>query len=331
MLTQKILFITASDAPRVREKIKTWTGSFEDDRYAVAFQVGGWVIFSNSVLRSTVNGQVVATEVYDSWDPPADNPRLDSSGRSQHTYFDNGRLSQRDPAYRRVAVNFFVDYALSNYLRQRKFVVEPTEKTRNILGGRLPETQADVAKLICEDPNVLDSIEFVDADFDPEQISLATRQVCEQILESPRTAAAFVDNPEAFLKEYTPGGEELPPLEAQALLSAARDKPELVRNAADCVELGASKGDGNVYILIGVDPETGQPKRDWIDWALTEANAHFAQTGSWPAFGHFITDARLRYHVVLGPGTGDRERRFLEFSGNVILPPPSQTKPGAAQ
>jgi hypothetical protein len=330
MLTQKILFITASDASRVREKIKTWTGSFEDDRYAVAFQVGGWVIFSNSIFRSTVNGQIVATEVYDSWDPPADNPRLDSSGRSQHTYFDNGKLSQRDPAYRRVAVNFFVDYALSNYLRQRKFVVEPTEKTRRILGGRLPETQADVAKLICEDPNVLDSIEFVDADFDPEQISPATRQVCEKILNSPQAAEAFVNNPEASLKEYTPSGEELPTHEAQALLYAAREKPELVRNAADYVELGASRGDGNVYILIGVDPEIGRPKREWIDWALTEADAHFAQTGSWPAYGHFITDARLRYHVVLGPGTGERERRFLEFSGNVILPP-SQTKPDAAQ
>ena len=164
----------------------------------------------------------------------------------------------------------------------------------------------------------------------PEQISLATRQVCEQILESPDAAAAFIKNPEAFLKEYTPDGEALPPLEAEALLNAAREKPELVRNAVDCVELGASKGDGNAYILIGVDPATGRPKREWIDWALAEADAHFAQTGSWPAFGHFITDARLRYHVVLGPGTGDRERRFLEFSGNVILPP-RQTKPGAAQ
>jgi hypothetical protein len=331
MLTQKVLFITANDAAKVREKIKTWTGSIEDDRYAVAFQVGGWVIFSNSVFRSTVDGQVVTPEVYDSWDPPTDNPRLDPSGRSQHTYFDNGQLSQRDPAYRRIAVNFFVDYALSSYLRQRKFVVEPTERTRDILSGRLPETQAEIAKLICKDPNVLDHIEFVDADLDPEQISLATRQVCEQILESPQATAAFVNNSEAFLKEYAPSGKELPTLEAQALLNAAREKPELVRNAADCVELGASKGDGNVYILIGVDPATSRPKREWIDWALTEADAHFAKTGSWPAFGHFITDARLRYHVVLGPGTGERERRFLEFAGNVILPPPSQAKPNAAQ
>jgi len=329
MLTQKILFITANDAARVREKIKTWTGSVEDDRYAVAFQVGGWVIFSNSVFHSTVEGQPVAPEVYDSWDPPATSPRLDPSGKSQHTYFDNGKLSQRDPAYRRVAVNFFVDYALSNDLRQRRFVVEPTEKTRAILGGRLPETQAEVAELICQDPNVLDHIEFVDADVDPEQISPATRQVCERILESPQAADAFADNPEVFLREHTPSGQELPPLEAQALIAAAREKRELVHNAADYVELGASKGDGNVYILIGVDPGTGRPKREWIDWALAEADAHFAKTGSWPAFGHYITDARLRYHVVLGPGTGDRERRFLEFSGNVILPS-SQPKPEAA-
>lgn len=321
MLTQKILFITANDAAKVREKIKTWTGSFEDDRYAVAFQVGGWVIFSNSVFHSAVNGQAVAPEVYDSWDPPVDNPRMDSTGKSQHTYFDNGKLSERDPAYRRVAVNFFVDYALSHYLRRRRFVVEPMDKARAVLGGRLPETQDEVAELICKDPDMLDHIEFVDADVDPEQISPATRQVCERILESPEAAAAFVENPEAFLREYTPGGQELPPLEAAALIAAAREKRELVRNAADCVELGASKGDGNVYILIGVDPGTGRPKHEWIDWALAEADAHLARTGSWPAFGHYITDARLRYHVVLGPGTGDRERRFLEFSGNVILPP----------
>ena len=324
MLTQKILTISPGDAATVRSKIKTWTGSYEDDIYAVAFQVGGWAMFSNSVFASTVNGVPVTATVWNSWDPPAEAQRADPSDQSQHTYFDGGTLKERTPTYRRVAVNFFVDYALGGYLRGRQFIVEPTEKAIAALDGRLPETEEDVVRVVCADPTAVRTLKVVESDFDPDTIAPATRSVCEALLDSPEQLDSFISDPENFIAENTPEGEDLPEAEGSALLSVAADKPELLAAALDCVELGAAKGDGNVYILIGVDPETGRPKQEWIGWALGEAEAHYDRTGSWPAYGHFPTDARLRYHVVLGPGTTDRERRYLEFFGNVIMRPPSQ-------
>lgn len=303
-----------SNAQATRRKICEWTGD-TDNILAIAYQVGGWTTFSNTVFSE----QALTEPVGIAWDPPGDVPRP-LRGPSQHTYFDGRPLSSRDTAYQQLAVNWFADFVLGGYLRPKRFMVEPTLNVVSALKGQLPQSLKDIAALAQADPSLLNKVHCVEGDFDPRQLSPAARQVCRAQLEDEKSLAQFLEAPEAFIAQVEKNqGTSVTEPEKQALLSAAKEKPDLVRSAFDSVELGRARGDENTYVLIGVDPQSGQPDPKGFEW-ITGQLAQFAKlNGFFPAFGWFVTEACLRYRVILGPGTTQREQTFLQVFGHEII------------
>jgi hypothetical protein len=304
------------DAWATQQKIRIWTG---DDDYilAVRYQVGGWTIFSNSLFADQPAESGI---VRISYDPPGD-IELPPPGPSQHTYFDEQSLSSRDEGYQTTAVNFFADYVLANYLRVRTYVVDPSSDVRDALDGRLPETRADIAKMIQKDDSLLDKVRCVEREFSPEQLSPGARQAIRSLLENRDSLESFLENPEKFIGEYQQSTEyPIKDEEADALVRAAREQPEVVAHVFDSVELGRSTiGDGNAYILIGIDEGTGLPNKEGMRWYLDQLDNFVELNGFVPGIGFYVTEASLRHSVILGPGVSDRAREYLKFIGHEIV------------
>lgn len=288
-----------------------------DSNVAVNFQVGGWVQFSNSLFYGQAQPQPweVVSLVSLQWDPPGE---LDQQpGPSQHTTFDNLPLAARDVGYQETAVNFFADFVLASYLTSRFYTVEPTPEVLAALDGRLPQTPEDISRIVCANPALLDRVTIKDAPFSADKLSPAARAAIKNWLENQESLNYYLDNPDALVERW---GSELNPPEAEALLRAAREKPNVIRRAFDSIELGRSTiGDGNTYILTGVNPDTGQPDREGYDWVINQLDDLQERNGFTPAFGPFVTEARSRYYVVLDPDISRRERDFLALFGHTII------------
>jgi len=325
--------------------IVTWTRQHSNNKYdpdtvvAIDFNVGGYVRFSNSLFPGQADPnpdqkpEDRPTLADISWDPPGEKPL--PRGPSQHTMFDNEPLSTRDEGYQLTAVDWFVDFALSNYLTRRHYFIEPTPEVRRLMAeirpddeAHLPKTPDDLMALVQRAPHLINNIQCNDEMFTRNLISPALRQVCLNLLENRTSTARFVQadrkGRQAMIKEWAVGaeGERLTEREFTALMRAAEEKPELVLRAQDSVELGRAQGDENTYILIGlkVDPELNLPVPEGVSerfaawyWVMNQLDDFVKVNGFMPAFGPYITEARMRYRVVMGPGTGDRECDFMSF------------------
>jgi len=305
-----------SDSFSTIRKIRSWTGD-NDNILAISYQVAGWTTFSNTVFAA--QGQVAAPAVQIAWDPPGEYVRP-PRGPSQHTYFDGLKLSNRDQEYQHIAVNWFIDFVLSGYLRPRRYVVEPTLAVQYALGGRLPQTLEDIAALAQADPGLLQHVQCIEGDFEPDQLSPAARQVCLRLLEDEESLARFLESPAGFIETVEAQvGSRLTAEEKLALTRAASEKPDAMRAALDSVALGRAHGDENTYILIGVDPREPVTGQRGMRWLYEQLDNFVALNHFLPAFGYFVTEARLRYRVILGPGVSDRDKRFLEFFGHEAI------------
>jgi hypothetical protein len=285
-----------------------------DSIMAVDFNVGGWVRFSRA-LRPGHSEAEAKNFVYLHWDPPGE---LDIvPGPSQFTYFDDQPLSSRDEGYQATAVNWFAEFVLSPYLTTRHYVVDPTDDVLAALDGNLPRDMSDVSRLAATNPELLRHVSCQEQAFLPSQLSQGAREVIARLLEDESSLQEYLEAPESFIG-YASDQQPLPD-EAEALSRAAREKQELIRRAFDSVELGRARGDGNTYILLGVDWEMNLPNQEALDWVLSELPAFVEENGYLPAFGPFVTEARMRYTVVLGPGVTEREEAFLRLFGHHII------------
>jgi hypothetical protein len=331
--------------------IVTWTRQHSgspfdlDSVVAIDFNVGGYVRFSNSLFSGQVDpnpnqkpeDRPALASI--SWDPPGEEPV--PRGPSQHTQFDGGRLSARDEGYQLTAVDWFVDFALSSYLTRRHYFVDPTEEVMALMGeinpedeSRLPKTPDDIMALVQRAPHLINSIRCDDETFTPDLISPALRQVCRNLLDSQDSVTRYVKTDatgrQGLISEWEAGAEggRLTEREVAALTRAAEEKPDLLLRAQDSVELGRARGDENTYILIGtnVDPDLNLPVPEGVSeqfaawyWVMDQLDDFVEANGFVPAFGPYVTEARMRYRVVLGPGTGERERNFLQFYGHDLI------------
>ncbi|HRQ40095.1 MAG TPA: hypothetical protein PLD25_19470 [Chloroflexota bacterium] len=287
-----------------------------DNIVAVDFNLGGFIRFSNSlegkVAKNDPNAPINITSTWD----PANDPQPPRGG-SQHTAFDDQPLSSRDEGYQATAVNWFVEFVLSNYLQARTIQIDPTPEVMARLGDRTPEAVAEITALLCDNPNLINNIQITSHSFVPEQISPAVKELSAAILENKEQVAAYLAAPESYVDQY--GRDDLSDLERRAFVSAAQDKGDLVRHAFDCVELGRGRGDGNVYVLIGWEEGGTMPDPNGLDWFGNELPGFVANNNFVPGFGWYVTEARMRYHVILGPGVTDRDRDFLAFFGHRLV------------
>jgi len=304
-------------------KIISWTRihytdpneSVDDRTVALEFNVGGWMRFSNRAYPYyNLTNKAPQTIVNTGWDPPGDDPQFPYI--NQMTYFDGQPLSSRDEDYQQIAVDFFADFVLSIYLVRRYYDVEPIPEVLEILDGNMPETPEDVAKIICANPALLRNIRFQEETFNPAMLSDGARQAILNLLESADTIESYLGSPEAFLLS---SNVDLGENESQALVRAAKEKPDLVRAAFDSVELGRAKGDGNTYILLGINFETNTPDQQSLDWLIEQLGDFQRENGFTPSFGFFVTDAQTRHHVVLGPKVTEREIRYLTVFGHNLI------------
>lgn len=302
-------------------KIVNWTRNHgrnpqdTDNIVAVDFNLGGYIRFSNSLEgRVSYNDPASPITISAVWDPPGDPapPR----GYSQHTAFDDQPLSKRDEGYRETAVNWFVEFVLDNYLSFRALYLDPIPEVMAALSGRTPQTVAEVTDLLCRNPALIDHIQLIGQTFVPEQVSPAVRQLTADILEDRRQLMTYLDQPEGYVAQR---GTELSDLEKRAFIRAARDKRDLIGHAFDCVELGRGRGDGNLYVLIGWAADGQLPHEGGVAWFWSQLPQFVADNQFVPGFGWYITEARMRYHIILGPGVTDREREFLRFFGHHII------------
>jgi hypothetical protein len=315
-----LIIANINDAEATKRKIKGWTGD-NDNVLAINYQIGGWAKFSNTVFKEL--GQKESDPVVNiAYDPPGQIEERER-GFSQHTHFDNISLSSReDPQYEQIAVDFFGDFVLSAYLRPLQYNVEPTLEVQEALGGAgyFPKSVEDIARMLQVNPNLLANVQCVPGDFDPKQLSPTTRMACLLVLEDQEGLASFLESPETTIRN----AESLtalpcPEKEINALIQAANEKPDVIRSAFDSVALGRARGDGNTYILLGINLATGLPDKDWFDWIIGQLDQVVQINGFLPVFGYYVTAARSHHTVVLGPGVTEREKEFLTFFGHKII------------
>jgi len=305
--------VNIGDATGTLCAIKTTIGEDGDNVVNVYYNLGHFIHFSETVVPPP--GSAVAI----SYDPPgeADEPVL---GPCQQTAFDGAPLSERGERYRHLAVNWFAFHVLGRYIRSLKFILDPTTEVqalaKEVLGGRLPRGVEDIASLVCADPDLLHRIECVRGDFDPEQLSPAAREVCLGLLEDKGRLERYLSEPEGFIGKWA---EEMTLEEREALVRVAGEQPDLVRNAFDSVELGGARGDGNTYILIGLDRERNLPDRKGWEWLGRQLGRFASRNGFLPSCGYYVTEAQSCQRIILGPGVTDRERDFLQFSGHEVI------------
>lgn len=283
-----------------------------DSILAVRYRFSNWVTFSDTLFQEQQN-----QPVYITYDPPGDFVRPEP-GPSQHVTFDGVPLSKRDEAYQEAAVNFFAENILALYLRPVSYFVQADADVSTALDGRFPKSVEDIAQLVCANPALLNKVERVSGEFDSNTLAQATRMLIRHIIENYESAIEFVNAPEEFIKRLELS--EIPDREYNALLRAAAEKQDQIVHTVNDIELGASSkiGDGNTYILIGFDRETMQPDKEGLKWYIDNIRSFVNQNGSFPAFGYYITEALLRYNVIVGPGVSQREVDYLIFQGHVV-------------
>lgn len=285
---------------------------------AVDFNVGGYIRFSNALFPGQAEPPPGAKKkdfAVLHWDPPGDLEIL--PGPSQFTYFDDQPLSSRDEGYQATAVNWFAEFVLSPYLTTRHYVIDPTDDVIAALDGKLPKDTEDVSRLAATNPALLRHVSCHEQTFLPSQLSEGAREVIARLLEDGTSLQEYLKAPEAFIGSAS--DQTLLPEEADALSRAANEKQDLIRRAFDSVELGRARGDGNTYILLGVDRKMNLPDQGALDWVLSELPAFVEENGYLPAFGPFVTEARMRYTVVLGPGVTEREEAYLRLFGHQVV------------
>lgn len=310
--------VTLAEPNATNNRIVNWTRGKDGDNdriVALNFNVGGWMRFSNQAFdENKLTNPATVTIVNTAWDPPGENPQFPYI--NQMTYFDGQPLSSREEDYQQIAVDFFADFVLSIYLVRRYYDVEPTSEVLKVLEGKMPESPEDVAKILCTNPALLRNIRFQEETFDSAMLSDGARQAILNLLESADTIESYLGSPEAFLLS---SNVDLGENESQALVRAAKEKPDLVRAAFDGVELGRAKGDGNTYILLGINFETNTPDQQSLDWLIEQLGDFQRENGFTPSFGFFVTDAQTRHHVVLGPKVTEREIRYLTVFGHNFI------------
>lgn len=315
-----LLIANISNADSTRNKIKTWTGDV-DNIVAINYQVGHWTTFSNTVFKHL--GQTDAAPIVNiAYDPPGEE-LLPTRGPSQHTYFENETVDfDENPQYGETAVNYFASLVLADYLQTVRFIVKPTQDVQAALGGpgNFPYKLEDIARMVQKDPKLLEKVERVEETFTPQSLSAAARYACRLLLHSRADVNAFLEDPEKILSQAeAETGEKLTEAERNAFVQARDEQPDVIRYAFDHVELGQAPGDGNTYILIGVDPELKRPRAEWAQWATDQLEICYELNGFWPAYGPFVTEAHGRFRVVLGPGVTEREIGYLQFAGIELI------------
>lgn len=283
---------------------------WEDDYIVqVSYSLGSYIRFQRDLY--------VESAISIGYDPPAEN-RTARLGPGQEKNFDNRPLSQRSPSYQRLAVNWFATTLLSRYLRKRKFLLDPTEAVTKVafamFVNRYPETEAEFAQLVCQFPEALQRVQVSDAGFSADRLSDGARAAILALLEDQDRLAQYLREPRSFLESYAQGAQ---PEEIAALTALSEEQPALVENAFDQVELGGSAGDGNTYILLGMQGD--QPSVDNLEWLKSGIGQFVEKNGFAPSVGWYLTAAQACHRVILGPGVSDRDRRFLEFMGHEII------------
>ena len=174
-----------------------------DNIVAISFNVGRCISFSNRVQTFLGEEAPDPSMPPGGWpniayDPPGETtpPR---PGLGPHTTFDNLPLDSRPESYQSAAVEWFIEYALADYLRPVNYIVEPTTDVLAALGGELPHNKTDVAKL-ASDPNLLRHVQIVWGDFQPDQVSAALTQFCRLALNDQGRLEAFLQKTDSFIE-----------------------------------------------------------------------------------------------------------------------------------
>jgi hypothetical protein len=187
-------------------------------------------------------------------------------------------------------------------------------------------------EIVRHEPELIKYVRCVEEAFRPESVSPAMRRVIRQLLENRETVQMYLsaspDERGSLVEGWlADGGGELPPRERYALVQGAEDRGELFLSAYDSVELGRGPGDESTYILIGtdlgdlrlLDPDQKPGRFDAWRWVVDQLDEFEELNGFVPAFGPYVTEARMRYRVILGPGVSDREAAFLRFYGHETI------------
>jgi hypothetical protein len=94
----------------------------------------------------------------------------------------------------------------------------------------------------------------------------------------------------------------------------------MILQAYNHIELGGAQGDGNVYVLLGTDVESGLPTRESWDWAYDNLAAFAANNdGVVPSFGYYLSEAQLCYWAIAGPDVDRRALDYLAGSGSRVI------------
>jgi hypothetical protein len=288
-----------------------WTISDIDDIVSVRSVLGSWIRFS----RNEYSTDAVSI----SYDPPADGAPF-ILGPSQNKVFDGKPLSARSQGFQQMAIDWFGQIVLSRYLRQRKFLIDPTSEitkvSNSLFGQRLPTTIEELANLIAKYPAALQYIRVSDKSFKPEQLSTGARRVIRSLLEDQPNLKQYLSEPGSFIKAQAEG--LIQDEEAKALVTLANEQPDLVRYSFNVVEIGGADGDGNTYILIGIDPDKNLPSPEGLQWLQKGIDGFVNANGFLPSFGWYLTEAQTCRRVIAGPGVSDRDISYLQFMGHDI-------------
>jgi hypothetical protein len=311
-----------------------------DSVVVVDFNLGGYIRFSNSIAllggAEPAPGTQPETLTTVRWDPPGETrPRR---GFSQATTFGTEQffLSSRDEGYQRMVVDWFIFYVLGSYLTPRHYFIDPTpdvlETMSKIDPERPPESEQDIMAILQIRPDLIRSITCVEETFNLQAVSPALRGVVRHLLENRGMLEEYMATSDEGRNSLIDGWQEsseageLTAGERFALLQAAVDRRELMGSAYDHIELGRGPGDENTYILIGNNfgPDLqlfgGTPARfDAWRWVVEQLEEFETLNGFIPAFGPYVTEARMRYRVIIGPGVSDREVEFLRFHGHELI------------
>ncbi len=341
-----------ADAKATHNRIIQWINENGDRVVAIDYNLGRYISFKDRNFA----GQIEPTEPAGGWvavayDPPAEG-LVAQRNEGVHTNFDDHPLSSRSAHYQQLAVDYFADFVLSQDLRPRGYIVTPTNEVTRILGGKLPTNAKDLVTLISNGAPFLDLVQCVEGEFDPRTLSLDSRKVIRALLEDSEQVSSYLREPRAFIErvlDYSPPSQEtdtgkrqelnslafrhegtprpglqerLTEREAAALLRGAQERPEMVRMAFDAVELGGAGqtySDNDTYVLVGADSKTGRPDPAALTWFVSQLPRFVELNGFVPGFGVYVTEARSRTRIVLGPGVTERTHRFLQLHGHQLV------------
>lgn len=308
--------------------IKIRTGD-DDGKLGMKYNIGSWVAISDDfdclVGVGGYSKEFPAGVVADGTCKPPNNPHR---FRSYSTAFGGDALSEQSEQYRMRAVHYFADYVLADYLVPQSIYVPPDREIEELLGGKPVTSLEDLIPALAKNPALARKLQCVRGEFDPESLTVRARTVIYRLLKNPENLASYLEAPAQFVDTYPddsdylfgPPGDSFPEIEREALILAAQQRPLMVQQAFDQVELGAGPGDGFASLLVGFDRVTGDSAGDTWAWVHKNLTAYAAYNeGIVPAVGYYVTDAQLRYAVIAGPGVSRREMDFLVGTGTRVF------------